>query len=210
MAADEAKTRSVQRHAHRNASLRASVAPVSYLGCHWQKSERRYGANLVTETAHDSPSDGGHPKVADVLHELPSDPNRKEDAHHLLARDEAVVHVTLCLGAIELRRRGILVGGARLVPGDELPQLSRPSPDAGWLGGAIARLHEGAIHAIIPAEDFEGGPLEEEKAARGLGVLAMFPIVAGIGVVRRALAVLVDGLADEGKPFRRGLVVLDH
>lgn len=52
--------------------------------------------------------------------------------------------------------------------------------------------------------------MEEEKAARGLGVLAMFPIVAGIGVVRRALAVLVDGLADEGKPFRRGLVVLDH
>jgi hypothetical protein len=65
VAAHEAQARVVQRHAHGDAAL-------------------------VAEAPHDAAADAGEADVANVRHQLPPRPHRREQPHHLLARHQAV------------------------------------------------------------------------------------------------------------------------
>lgn len=110
-------------------------------------------SDLVTKAAHDPSPQGGHPKVANVLHQLTPDPHREEDTDHLLARDQTVVHLASLIRACKLCNWRVLVGALNSL--DELPELSCPSSDAGGLGCTIAGLDKSTINTIVLTEDFE-------------------------------------------------------
>lgn len=210
VATDEAEAGAVQRHADGDAAL-------------------------VAEPPHDAPADAVHAEVADVLHHLSLHPHRQEQPHHLLARDQAVVHAAAAAAGLALRRRravGVVrfdvaapvggrlggCGGARgrrvdlsLCAVHGRADIRRPAAHGGRLDGAVAGLDERAVDAVAVAEHLERRRLEEE----GRGVAAA--VVAAPRVGRRRLVVvaviglllgLVEGLVDERQPPGCRLVVL--
>lgn len=143
--------------------------------------------------------------MTDVLHELASDPYGEEDAHHLLARDEAVFPVVSDFIARVTWHGVALLRRAWAAAVDELPGLPCPSSDAAGLNFTVACLDKGIVDTVVLAEDFERRLLGQ-VAARRPGFLIVYWDIWVVDLV----AGLVEGLTDESKPFGSRLVVLHH